>query len=176
MKTASKPIVPSGTERSFDETELIVSKTDLRGRITYANEAFLRVSGFLPDELLGAPHNLIRHPEMPRCIFRMLWDTIRDKQEIFAYIVNLAKNGDHYWVLAHVTPSFDRSGAHIGYHSNRRKPDAAALAAVIPLYKSLLATERRAVDPRQGLADAGNQLSAMLRDMGMGYDEFVFSL
>lgn len=176
MKATAKPIVPTGTERFFDDSELIVSKTDLRGRITYANETFLRVSGFLPDELLGAPHNLIRHPDMPRCIFRLLWDTIRERQEIFAYIVNLAKNGDHYWVLAHVTPSFDRSGAHIGYHSNRRKPDTAAVAAVAPLYKSLLAIERRAADPRHGVTEAGDQLSAILRDKGMGYDEFVFSL
>lgn len=176
MQTASKTIVPSGTERFFDDSELIVSKTDLRGRITYANETFLRISGFSPDELLGAPHNLIRHPDMPRCIFRLLWDTIRDQREIFAYIVNLAKNGDHYWVLAHVTPSFDRPGAHIGFHSNRRKPDTSAIEAIVPLYRSLLTIERRAADPRQGLVDAGNQLSAMLRDQGMGYDEFVFSL
>lgn len=169
-------IVPSGKESLFGDNEIIVSKTDLRGKITYANDVFIRVSGFLPNELLGAPHNVIRHPEMPRCIFKLLWDTIRDRQEIFAYVLNLSKNGDHYWVLAHVTPSFDRTGAHIGYHSNRRKPEAAAVATVESLYRSLVAIERRASDPRQGMAAAADHLSQLLTEKGMAYDQFVFSL
>ena len=97
---------PSNRESPFDENEIIVSKTDTRGRITYANDVFSRVSRFGVAELLGAPHSIIRHPDMPRCVFKLLWDTIQAKQEIFAYVVNMAKNGDHYWVFAHVTPSF----------------------------------------------------------------------
>ncbi|HSV28389.1 MAG TPA: PAS domain-containing protein [Candidatus Omnitrophota bacterium] len=169
-------IIPTGKERMLHDGEIIVSKTDLKGRIQYANDTFLRISGFLPQELVGAPHNVIRHPDMPRCVFKLLWDTIQAKGEIFAYVVNISKNGDHYWVLAHVTPSFDRAGAHIGYHSNRRKPERGALRAIEPLYRTLRAIERRAGDPRQGLADAAAHLNAILAEKGMAYDQFVFSL
>ena len=87
---------PSGMESLLGEENIIVSKTDLQGRITYANRTFLEISGYTEAELLGAPHNLIRHPEMPRCVFKYLWDTIRAGNEAFAYVVNLAKNGNHY--------------------------------------------------------------------------------
>lgn len=91
---------PTGVERRFGEDELIVTKTDLKGRITYCNEVFVRMSGYTEQECLGEPHNIIRHPDMPRCVFKLLWDTIQGGQEIFAYVLNLSKNGDHYWVLA----------------------------------------------------------------------------
>jgi PAS domain S-box-containing protein len=86
---------PTGQEVRFPETGLIVSKTDLRGVITYANELFTEVCGYHEDELLGRPHSIIRHPEMPRCVFKLLWDTIQDGHEIFAFVVNLCKSGDH---------------------------------------------------------------------------------
>ena len=112
---------PTGVARPFEEEEIIVSKTDLKGRITYANDVFVRISQYPLRELMGAPHSLIRHPNMPRCVFKLLWDTIEAKKEIFAYVLNLAKSGDHYWVFAHVTPSFDGNNNIIGYHSSRRK-------------------------------------------------------
>lgn len=115
------------------DDELIVSKTDLKGRITYANDVFLRVANLAPREALGAPHSLIRHPDMPRCVFKLLWDTIESGEEIFAYVINLAGNGDHYWVFAHVTPSFDASGRMVGYHSNRRRPSAEQIAKIVPI-------------------------------------------
>jgi len=133
---------PSGHERSFAEEEIIVSKTDLKGRITYANQVFARVAGYRVDELLGQPHSIVRHPDMPRCVFKLLWDTIEAKQEIFAYVLNMAKNGDHYWVFANVTPTLDRTGNIIGYHSNRRKPDRDKIEKVVPLYQALLAEEK----------------------------------
>lgn len=113
----------TGVEKSFGKDEIIVSKTDLKGRITYVNRVFMSVAGYEEDELLGEPHSLIRHPDMPRCVFKLLWDTIQAKNEIFAYVINRCKNGDHYWVHAHVTPNFDAQGAVVGYHSNRRVPD-----------------------------------------------------
>ncbi len=134
---------PTGRARTFAPDELIVSKTDLKGRITYANDVFLRVSGFELDELIGQPHNVIRHPEMPRGVFRLLWQQLQAGKEIFAFINNLAKNGDHYWVLAHVTPTFDGAGKIIGYHSNRRVPSAAGVAKATEAYRPLLAEERR---------------------------------
>ena len=101
-------------ELSFNENEIIVSKTDLKGRITYGNEVFIKLSGYEERELLGKPHNIVRHPQMPKCIFKLLWERIQSGEEIFAYVVNQAKNGDHYWVFANVTTSFDNNGKIIG--------------------------------------------------------------
>ncbi len=101
---------PSGIERTFGDHEMIVTKTDPRGVITYANDVFLRVSAIPEHEAVGHPHNVIRHPDMPRAVFKLLWDTLEEQKEIFAYVVNLAADGAHYWVLAHVTPSYDAGG------------------------------------------------------------------
>jgi PAS domain S-box-containing protein len=167
---------PTGRESPFDENEIIVSKTDPRGRITYVNDVFGRVSQFGIADLLGQPHNVIRHPDMPRCVFKLMWDTIQAKQEIFAYVLNLAKTGDHYWVFAHVTPTLNAAGAITGYHSNRRKPDPPQVAKIATLYHALLAEEQRHADPKQGLRASGEALAAELRKRGMTYDAFVFSL
>ncbi|MCA9211943.1 MAG: PAS domain-containing protein [Planctomycetales bacterium] len=169
-------IRPTGRERTFDENEIIVSKTDTKGIITYANQVFIRVAGYSESELLGTPHNLIRHPDMPKCVFKLLWDTISAGNEIFAYVINLCKNGDHYWVLAHVTPSFNAAGEIIGYHSSRRVPDREAVATVESLYRTLKATEDAHSDWREGMQEATEQLLAQLDKAGVQYDEFVFSL
>lgn len=166
----------TGKERTFPESEIIVSKTDVQGRITYVNDVFLSVSGYQEDEVIGKPHNVIRHPEMPRCIFKLLWDKIQAGQEIFAYVNNRAKNGDSYWVFAHVTPSFDANHKLIGYHSNRRSPRREAIAKVTPLYAQLLAEENKHSDRKQG-ADAGTRLLLnTLANQGIEYEEFIFSL
>jgi PAS domain S-box-containing protein len=172
-----KPTVrPTGREHTFRENEIIVSKTDLKGIITYANQVFVRVAGFSEDELLGQPHNLIRHPDMPRCVFKLLWDTVSQGNEIFAYVINLCRTGDHYWVLAHVTPSFDATGKITSYHSSRRVPDRAALDKVIPIYDLLLKEENSHRDWREGMQAATEILLAHLDQAGVRYDEFVFSL
>lgn len=173
---AKPQIHPTGRESLFRENEIIVSKTDLKGRITYANDVFQRVSGYTAKELLGQPHSIIRHPDMPRAVFKLLWDTIEAKDEIFAYVINLARNGDHYWVLAHVTPSFDAKGNVVGYHSNRRKPDADKIAKIIPLYKALLDDENHGADRKIGMQKAYDRLMADLRTRGVPYDQFVLSL
>ncbi len=173
---ATAHIRPTGRESPFLETELIVSKTDLKGRITYANEVFQRVARYSARELIGKPHSIIRHPDMPRCVFKLLWDTIQAKREIFGYILNMASNGDHYWVFAHVTPTYDASGNVIGYHSNRRKPDPAQIAKIAPIYKTLLEEERRAADRKEGLQKSYDRFLADLRAQGVTYDEFVFAI
>lgn len=167
---------PTGIERSFAEDEIIVSKTDPHGRITYANEVFLRVSGYSEAEILGQPHSIVRHPSMPRCVFELLWNALAEKREVFAYVVNLAKSGDHYWVFAHVTPTFAASGEVIGYHSNRRRPDAAQIAAVRPLYEMLLSIEREHTAKAEQIAASSACLSRLLAEKQMTYDEFVFSI
>lgn len=169
-------VQPSGMESLLGEENIIVSKTDLQGRITYANRTFLEISGYTEAELLGAPHNLIRHPDMPRCVFKYLWDTIRAGNEVFAYVVNLAKNGNHYWVLAHVTPSFDRNGEISGYHSNRRAPNREVLPKVQELYRELLSTEQRHSNPKDGMNASLQQLLDILGSSNLTYDQFVWSL
>ncbi len=167
----------TGTERFFDDGDIIVSKTDLKGRIIYANRVFLDVAGFKENEVLDQPHSLIRHPDMPRCVFKLLWDTIQDGREIFAYVINRCKNGDHYWVYAHVTPSVDASGNIVSYHSNRRVPDRKILdEAIIPLYKELKILEQKHENRKQGLEESISFVSAFLAERGMGYDEFVMTL
>ena len=167
---------PSGVETYFDREEIIVSKTDTRGRITYANHVFLRVAGYTESEILGQPHSYIRHPDMPRCVFKLLWDTIQRGDEVFAYVVNMAKNGDHYWVLAHVTPTFDKSGQIIGYHSNRRCPDRSAIDVIRPLYATLLEAERGFSTKADAIASSTKVLVDTLAKAGVSYEAFVFSL
>ena len=173
---ARAAIRPTGTGRTFADDEIIVSKTDLRGHIVYANRVFLRVSGYTEAEVLGQPHNLIRHPDMPRCVFKLLWETIAAGQEVFAYIVNLAKNGDHYWVLAHVTPTHGPSGEVVGYHSSRRTAEKRALEHIEPIYAALRAAEARHQDRKAGLAAGIDALNGLLRDRDAPYDRFVLSL
>lgn len=176
MQSTQNFIRPSGIERSFGEDEIIVSKTDPRGRITYANRVFLRVARYSEEQVLGKPHSVIRHPDMPRSVFKLLWDTIREKQEIFAYVVNLAADGAHYWVLAHVTPTLDEDGEITGYHSNRRLPRREAVDSAADLYRRLLEEERRFDDPREGLAAGCAMLEELLQQNGVSYDEFAWSL
>lgn len=172
----SSKIVPSGQERFFDSNEIIVSKTDLKGHITYTNEMFIQLAGFTEKELLGQPHSMIRHPDMPRCIFKLLWGNLQAKKEIFAYVVNMCKNGDHYWVLAHVTPTFDETGAVTSYHSSRRVPDRNVLnTVIIPLYKTLLAEEKKHTNRKEGMESAFKLLMSTLKAKGVSYDEFIFS-
>lgn len=167
----------TGIERHFGENEIIVSKTDLKGHITYCNKIFLDIAGYTEQECLGQPHSIIRHPHMPRCIFGLLWETVQSGHEIFAYVINRAKNGDHYWVSAHVSPSRDRLGNIIGYHSNRRVPDGAVIKEkIIPLYEQLLAEERRHSNRKSGMQASSQMVTELLAAKNMEYDEFVARL
>lgn len=172
----AKKIQPTGIESPYTVDELIVTKTDLKGRITYANDVFLRLSKYPTGEVIGAPHSLIRHPSMPRCIFKMLWDSIQAKKEIFAYVVNLAQNGDHYWVFAHVTPTLDAQQNVIGFHSNRRKPEPAQVERIKSIYQKLVTEEDRHADRKEGLKRSFEMLMGMLKEKGLEYDEFAFSI
>jgi PAS domain S-box-containing protein len=167
----------TGNERRFNPNELIVTKTDRIGFITYANPVFLSLSQLTDREARGAPHNIIRHPAMPKCIFKLFWERIQGGREIFAYVVNRATNGDHYWVFAHVTPTFDADGTVTGYHSNRRVPNRAVVAQIIePLYQELLADEACHQDRNVAITASFGRLNSVLASKGMDYDRFIFSL
>lgn len=169
-------VKPTGVERTFHRDDVIVSKTDTKGIITYANEVFLDLAGLSEAQAIGAPHSVIRHPDMPRAVFKLLWDTLFKGDEIFAYVLNMSANGDHYWVFAHVTPTFSLDGGITGFHSNRRVPEKSALEVIKPLYASLKAIEDAAADRASGLRASFDTVLKLLRDKGMSYDEFVFSL
>ena len=166
----------TGVERTFGTDEIIVSKTDTTGRIIYANEVFLRMAGYTEGEILGKPHSIIRHPAMPRCVFKLLWDTIQAVKECFAYVLNRSKNGDHYWVLAHITPTFDAKGNIVSYHSNRRSPRREAVAKAQGLYAELLAVEAGHDDRKAGMEAGFKAMVDKLQALGVPYDEFVFAL
>jgi PAS domain S-box-containing protein len=167
---------PNGREISFGEDEVIVSKTDLTGRITYANDVFIKVAKYTEAELVGEQHSIIRHPAMPRAVFKLLWDTIEKGQEIFAYVLNLNKLGEGYWVLAHVTPNFDTNNKIIGYHSSRRKPRREAIDKIWPVYQQLLRIEESATNSKTGLQNSFAAVVNLLEQQKMPYDEFVYTL
>ena len=170
----SHPIIPQ--ERTFPEDQVIVSKTDTRGIITYVNHTFLEVSQYTRNEVIGKPHNIVRHPEMPRAGFKLLWDYLKNGKEIFAYVINQSKYGDYYWVFAHVTPTFDANNKIIGYHSNRRSPRREAIEKIIPLYKQLLDIERQCKTPKEATEKSYQALVDLLAQQKITYDEFVLSL
>lgn len=166
-----------GTEVTFSPDDIIVSKTDLKGNLTYVNETFCTVSSFMETELLGKPHSLIRHAAMPRCIFKLIWSKIQSGQEIFGYVVNKTKYDDYYWVLAHVTPSLDMNNAITGYHSNRRVPDRRVLNnIIIPLYADLLDIESRSSNAKDGMNKSFDHLLGLLEKQGLDYEEFILTL
>jgi len=162
---------PTSVERSLNEDDFIVSKTDLKGRIIYGNKMFIKLSGYDESELLNKPHSILRHPDMPKVIFKLLWQRIQNGQEIFAYVKNLCKDGAYYWVLANVTVTFDKNGNARDYHSVRRKPLQKALEVIKPLYEKLLAEERSG-----GMEASERLLNRILEEKGVTYDEFVISL
>jgi PAS domain S-box-containing protein len=164
---------PKLIEIPVPEDKFLVSKTDLKGIIIYANPVFCEVAGYPEEELVGKPHSIVRHPDMPRTVFKLLWDTIQKGQEIFAYVKNLAKDGRYYWVFAHVTPTFDSSGRITGYTSDRRPvSNRNVLINVIePLYRELKEAESK------GGLDAGvSLLNRKLESMGQSYEEFIFKI
>lgn len=169
------PITPTSVEKVMREDDFIVSKTDLKGRITYGNRIFIEFSGYSEQELLGAQHNIIRHPEMPRAVFKLLWDSIQAGRECNAYVKNMARDGSHYWVFTNVTPSLDRDGKISGYFSVRRKPKASGVSTVTGLYRAMLAAEQQA-GARDAIAASTKILADLLAEKGMSYDELVLAI
>jgi PAS domain S-box-containing protein len=166
----------TGVARTFQDDQLIVTKTDPKGIITYANRTFVDISGYTEAELLGKPHNMIRHPKMPRAVFKLLWDRLKANEEIFAFVCNRCKNGDHYWVLAHVTPNFDAHGTVLGFHSSRRNVSDKTLEVIEPLYQRLHDIETQEADRKVALENSVNALHDEIQRLGYAsYDRFVLA-
>ncbi|MCB1760456.1 MAG: PAS domain-containing protein [Gammaproteobacteria bacterium] len=168
-------ITPNDTEHTLNADDFIVSKTDPKGRILYCNRIFMRLAGYKEAELLGKQHNIIRHPDMPRTVFQLLWDTVQKGEEFFGYIKNLSRDGGFYWVFANVTPSYDPQGQLVGYYSVRRKPEAKALDVITPLYGEMLAAEK-AAGPKQAMEAAKKILHQRLSATGTTYEHFVLEI
>jgi aerotaxis receptor len=152
-------------EYEFPSSQMLVSATDLTGRIEYCNPAFIAVSGYAKDELIGQPHNLIRHPDMPREAFADMWATIRSGRPWTALVKNRRKNGDHYWVQASVTPVVEK-GTVVGYLSVRVKPPREAVRAADALYARIREGKSRSQKLHRGIvvrSGFAGRLQAMMR-------------
>ena len=157
------------------DDDFIISKTDLKGRITYCNRIFIEFSGYSEQELLGSQHNIVRHPDMPRGVFKFLWDTLGQQKECFAYVKNMSRDGSFYWVLANVTPDLNAQGVAEGYFSVRRKPNRGAVAALSDVYQLMLNEERRA-GPKDACAASLALLTSVLNQKGVSYEKFILSI
>ena len=166
-------IIPTQTEVRLAYDELIISKTDLSGRITYANKVFMRISDFSEEDLLGQPHNMIRHPDMPRGVFWGLWNTLKQGREFFGLVKNMTAHGDYYWVLANVRPDF-LSGKSVGYFSVRRSPSRKLIEKIIPIYQQMLSMEHgRSSDSAQA---SWQWLEKKLASEDTNYERFILNL
>lgn len=157
----SRSISLQRSEIVLADNELIVSKTCLKGKITYANRRFMSIAGFSEQQLLQQSHNLIRHPDMPKAVYRLMWKTLQSGQEFFGFVKNLCADGRYYWVFANVTPDIDERGQTRGYYSVRRKAPESAISLIAELYQQMIAIEasgggRSAID--QSVAHLQNWL------------------
>lgn len=173
-KSLSKKDAPKNIkniEKELNENDFIVSKTDLKGKIIYCNEIFSKMAGYPTADLIGANHNIIRHPDMPKIAFKLLWDLLKAKKEFFGFVKNLSSDGSYYWVFAYITPDFDKSQNVISYTSVRRKPIRSAIEALTPIYKLLLDAEKIG-----GMEASQSALNDFLTQKKFSYNEFVINL
>nr|WP_321454495.1 PAS domain-containing protein [uncultured Cohaesibacter sp.] len=172
-----KKVSPTGIERRFGDTEILVSRTDKQGHITYCNEFFRDITGYKNKALLGQPHNCMRHPNMPRSIFKALWDGLAAKEDVFGYVQNLTTNGDYYWSFIHIAPSRDEEGNVKGYEATRRVPNRMAISDTIePLYKELCDIENKFKDKEKSVAAGSRRLASLLEEKSTSYRNFVLSV
>lgn len=137
---SSRAASVSERENPYPEGRLIISRTDLNGILTHVNEAFVEISGYTEAELIGQPHHILRHPDMPKAAYQDLWATLKAGKKWHGYVKNLCKDGSHYWVYATAVPNV-RGGQVVGYTSVRRKPSRKAIAQAEAQYRDLRAAE-----------------------------------
>ena len=133
---------PTDVEHKVSSVDMIVSKSDAEGNITYTNPIFMKISGYSAGELLDKPHSILRHPDMPKVIFKYLWDNLKAGKNVTAYVKNLCKDGGYYWVLATVKVSTNPDGSFRNYMSTRKCITEGAKAAIGTLYTKLLEIEK----------------------------------
>jgi len=165
-------VIPRDEEIVLDSKRYIVSKTDTQGYITYANDYFVDICGYSEKELLGQPHNIIRHPDMPRVAFQLMWNTIKDGKNFKALVKNLAKDGRYYWVLTSFETQYDPlTKAITGYTAYRKAAPKKAVKAITPIYERLLEYERLG-----GMEASAKFLNDYLMEHKTTYNDFVESV
>ena len=173
-RTLSKSDAPkniTNSEKKLNDNDFIVSKTDTHGKIIYCNEIFTKMAGYCASDLIGANHNLIRHPDMPKLAFKIAWDMIKTKKEFFGFVKNLCADGGYYWVFAYITPDLDPDGTIVSYTSVRRKPPQSAIDIIVPLYRQLVDAEKSG-----GMEASKKILDDLLKEHKTIYDELIINL
>ncbi len=160
--------IPKDIEIKISVDDELISITDPKGIITKVNDTFCRVAGYSEEELVGSSHNLIRHPDMPKVMFKIVWDRIMDSENVMAVIKNLAKDGSYYWVVTDFVTKIDAEGTIIDYTAYRRPVNDKVKNAIEPLYKALLAIEELA-----GMNASEKFITDYFESIGMSYDEMV---
>ena len=153
---------PTNEEQIVGCTDLIVSKSDAEGNITYVNPIFIKISGYSQGKLIEEPHSILRHPDMPKVIFKYLWDNIKEGRDVVAFVKNLCKDGSFYWVLATVKVAKNPDGSFRNYMSTRKCVTDSAKETISALYANLLAIENS-----DGVEASENALNAFLAEKGV---------
>jgi len=158
-------------EIKFSKKKFIVSKTDLKGKIIFINKNFSEVSGYTEAELIGAPHNVLRHPDMPKAVFYLVWQNLLAGNKISGVIKNLAKDGRYYWVIADLEPKADSSGEITTLTAFRRAAPQDVIETTEELYSTMLAIEKK-----HGMEKSIAYLEGFLEEHNLTYDEFIEEL
>lgn len=167
--------VNDGNEVVLRDDDFLVSKTDTKGKITYANRCFMAVAGYPESDLLGKPHNLIRHQDMPRGVFRLMWKMLQNGEEFFGFVKNRCADGGFYWVFANVTADKDEKGVLQGYFSVRRKASPQIIQQVEGLYAQMRQIE--AQQPGNAGVDASMAfLNRWINDNFPSFNEAMLEL
>jgi len=172
-KTLSQTTRPNPTNREIklSSQKMLVSKTDASGYISYANENFVEISGYSESELIGSPHNILRHPDMPKAIFYIMWQNIKSNKNIMAVVKNLAKNGNHYWVTTDFEIRKNREGKITNYLAFRQSASKSIIKAIEPLYSKMIEIEES-----QSMDESLKYLDSFLDEKDMSYNEFIKDL
>lgn len=165
------PPTPVDREIMLDKDDVLISITDKRGVIEYCNEAFVESSGYEEHELVGAGHNIVRHPDMPRVIFKMMWERIQNKENIIAVVKNLAKTGRYYWVITDFIVKEDSKGNVSGYKGIRKPAPRKAIEEMVPLYKKLVEIEKES-----GMEASEKFLNGFFESKDTNYNDYIEDL
>lgn len=160
-------------EIKLTKDSFIISRTNEKGILLYANQGFIDISGYSEKEIIGSPHNFIRHPDMPKAVFKLLWETLKSGHEFNGFVKNLCKGGYYYWVFATITTSISPAGTI--YYSVRKQPKAKALDTIIPLYQAMLEEEKN--NPNDKSFESSTLIfTNEFLPFDISYDEYVLSL
>ncbi len=168
---SSKRPTPVDREIKLDPSKTILSKTDSKGIIEFANDYFMEICGYEKHELMGKPHNIIRHPDMPKVIFKLLWDRLKKGENVHALVKNLAKDGRYYWVLTNFETKYNEDGSILSQYARRKAAPGNAVFKIQKLYKTLLSIEKN-----QNQKTAEKYFFGLLEEKRQGYDEFILEL